>query len=353
MCSGGELFIAQSAKIPSDKILMHGNNKSRRELQAAVEYGVKKIVVDNVEELALLQHITASLKKECSVLLRLNPGLDDIETHKYMVTGAKDSKFGFHVDRTKIAEIINDACSRGYIKFKGLHFHIGSNLQKVSFYEHALDKVFDFVVFLKEKGIEIEELNMGGGLGIAYQDHDPLPDIEKFIKTLSQKVIQLCEDKGIPLPHLMFEPGRSIVGPAGCTLYKIGSIKRGPNKILYAAVNGGMTDNLRPALYQAKHTAVLANRMNEPDSDQPYKIVGNCCETGDILIENIHLPHCVEGDVLVIFSTGAYTHSMVNNYNKHLLPGVIFVRDRAYEWVSKEQTLQDLIRFDGLPEHLR
>lgn len=353
VCSEGELFMAQKAKIPPETILLHGNNKSRGELQAAVDYGIKRIVVDNLDELALLQSITAHSKKECGILLRLNPGIEDVGTHKYIATGTKESKFGFYADQDKIPDVVKEICSKGYIKFKGLHCHIGSNIQNASFFEHALEEIFDFMVFLKERGVEVEELNIGGGLGIAHEDQDPLPDIEVFVQTLCQKVIELSRDKGLPLPHLMLEPGRSIVGQAGCTLYKIGSIKEGSEKVLYAAVNGGMSDNLRPALYQAKYTAVLANKMNEANKKHPYKIVGKCCEAGDVLMENIPLPLCIAGDVLVVFSTGAYTHSLASNYNKHTFPGVVFVREGLYDWVSKEQPLEDLIRLDTLPTHLR
>ncbi len=351
VCSEGELFIAQKAKILPQDIIMHGNNKSERELTAAVKYGVKRIIVDNFDELILLEKIVSELKRECAVLFRINPEVE-VETHKYIATAVKESKFGFYRDQNRIPEYIQKVCTSGYIKFKGIHFHLGSNILKASFYEEAIDKVGEYLAFLKDKGFCVEELNIGGGLGIAYEDHDSIPDIHHFVKVLCEKLILTCKKKDIDLPHLMLEPGRSIVGQAGCTLYSIGTIKEGDEIVYSAAVNGGMTDNLRIALYQAKYTGVVANKMTSSEKKRPYKIVGKCCETGDILIENIHLPPCVAGDVFVVFSTGAYTHSLASNYNKHPLPGIVFVREGAYDYVSREQSLEDLISFDRIPPHL-
>ncbi|MBX9621562.1 MAG: diaminopimelate decarboxylase [Alphaproteobacteria bacterium] len=351
VCSEGELFIAQKARILPQDIIMHGNNKSERELTAAVKYGIKRIVVDNFDELVLLEKISSELKRGCGVLLRINPEIE-VETHKYIATAIKESKFGFYRDQSRIPEYIQKVCASGYIKFKGIHFHLGSNIHKASFYEEAIDKVGEYLAFLKDKGFCVEELNIGGGLGIAYEDHDPVPDIHHFVKVLCEKLILTCKKKNIDLPHLMLEPGRSIVGQAGCTLYNIGTIKEGGGELHYAAVNGGMTDNLRAALYQAKYTGVLANKMISSETKRPYKIVGKCCETGDVLIENICLPPCAAGDVFVVFSTGAYTHSLASNYNKHPLPGVVFVREGAYDYVSREQSLEDLISFDRIPPHL-
>lgn len=193
---------------------------------------------------------------------------------------------------------------------------------------------------------------MGGGLGIPHHEKDPILGISAFVQKMCQTIVDTCKNKNVDLPDLMLEPGRSIVGPAGCTLYKIGAIKEGPEGVLYAAINGGMSDNIRPALYQAVHTAVIANKMNSDGQMHSYKIVGKCCETGDVLINNISLPLCKAGDVLVVFSTGAYNHSLASNYNKHTIPGIIFVRDGHYDWVSKEQHIEDLTCYDLLPAHL-
>jgi diaminopimelate decarboxylase len=351
VCSEGELFIAETAKILPQDIIMHGNNKSERELTTAVKAGIKRIIVDNLDELALLEKIASDLKKECNILLRINPEVE-VDTHKYIATAVKESKFGFYRDQNQIPSYLQKVCTSGYVKFKGIHFHLGSNIHKTSFYEEAIDKVGEYLAFLKDKGFSVEELNIGGGLGIAYEDHDPLPDIQHFVKVLCERLILTCKKKNIELPELMLEPGRSIVGQAGCTLYTVGTIKEGGDVGHYAAVNGGMTDNLRTALYQAKYTGVLANKMATSEEKRPYKIVGKCCETGDVLIENIQLPPCSAGDVFVVFSTGAYTHSLASNYNKHTLPGIVFVREGAYDYVSREQNLEDLIAFDKVPGHL-
>lgn len=351
VCSEGELYIALKAKIPPSRIIMHGNNKSERELRFAVKSQINCIIVDNKDELFLLNKICSELKLACNVLLRINPDVQ-VYTHKHMDTGTKESKFGFYTDREKIPEYLTNISAKNYIKFKGIHCHIGSNILNVDNYTRAIEIVVDYLSLLNKKGIRTEVLNMGGGLGIPYHEKDPLRDIPSFVQTLCQTIIETCKNKNVDLPDLMLEPGRSIVGLAGCTLYKIGSIKEGPEGNFYAAINGGMSDNIRPSLYQASHTAVLANKMNWQGQTHSYKIVGKCCETGDVLINNIQLPVCTSNDILVVFSTGAYNHSLANNYNKHTIPGVIFVREGQYDWVSKEQSLDDLTRYDLLPTHL-
>jgi diaminopimelate decarboxylase len=351
VCSEGELFIAQKAKIPVEHIIMHGNNKSEHELRSAVKSKINRIIIDNKQELILLEKICLELKMQCNVLLRINPDIQ-VETHKSMDTGSKESKFGFYFDRKKIPEYLRNVCKSHYINFKGIHFHIGSNIHNTDNYGKAIEAIINYLVFLKKNHIKVEELNIGGGLGISHHEKEESPDIKSFLKIICEKIIDDCQKKNVELPYLMLEPGRSIVGQTGCTLYKIGSIKEGPNGLLYAAVNGGMSDNLRPSLYQAKHTAVIANKMKEDEKKILYKIVGKCCETGDVLINSIKLPYCTAGDTLVVFSTGAYNHSLANNYNKHTIPGVIFVRADGFDWVSKEQTLDDLIKHDIIPPHL-
>jgi diaminopimelate decarboxylase len=351
VCSEGELYIALKAKIPPSRIIMHGNNKSERELRFAVKSHINCIIVDNKDELFLLDKVCAELKLPCNILLRINPNVR-VSTHKHMDTGTKESKFGFYTDREKITEYLKNISAKNYINFKGIHCHIGSNIRDVDNYKRAIEIAVDYLSFLNKEGIKTEMLNMGGGLGIPYHEKDPFLDIPFFVQTICQTIIETCKNKNVALPDLMLEPGRSIVGLAGCTLYKIGAIKVGPEEIFYAAVNGGMSDNIRPSLYQATHTAVIANKMNWESETYSYKIVGKCCETGDVLINNISLPLCTVGDILVVFSTGAYNHSLANNYNKHTIPGVIFVRDGQYDWVSKEQNLEDLTRYDLLPAHL-
>lgn len=351
VCSEGELFIAQKTKIPPEKIIMHGNNKSERKLRKAVTSKIHRIIVDNYAELILLHKICSELDQSCNILLRINPSIE-VKTHKYIATGVKESKFGFYMDRAQIPEYIKEMCSGKYIHFKGIHFHIGSNIYDLSSYKKSIDIIIDFISSLNHQGIKVEDLNIGGGLGTRYTNEDVVPDIDTFVKTVCEKIQEACQDQNVELPHLMLEPGRSIVGETGCTLYKIGSIKEGYNGVFYAAVNGGMTDNIRPSLYQAKYTAVIANKMNGNGQTCAYQIVGKCCETGDVLIDYIELPLCSPGDVLVVFSTGAYHHSLASQYNKHTTPGVIFVREGKYDWVSKEQPLEDLTQYDIIPTYL-
>lgn len=351
VCSEGELYIALKANIPPSHIIMHGNNKSEKELRLAIESQVNCIIVDNKDELFLLDKICSETKIPCNILLRINPDVH-VSTHKHMDTATKESKFGFYADREKIPEYLKNISTNPYITFKGIHCHIGSNIRDIDNYTSAIEVVIDYLSSLNKEGIKTEVLNMGGGLGVPYNEKDPVLDIPPFVQTICQTIIAACKKKNIELPDLMLEPGRSIVGLAGCTLYKIGSIKEGPEGVFYAAINGGMSDNIRPSLYQAAHTAVIANKMNWQNETYSYKIVGKCCETGDVLINNISLPFCKAGDVLVVFSTGAYNHSLANNYNKHTIPGVVFIRDGQYDWVSKEQNLEDLIQYDLLPTHL-
>ena len=351
VCSEGELFIAQKAKMSPEKIIMHGNNKSEKELRKAVEFNIHRIIVDNYSELVLLNKICSELNRPCRILLRINPSIE-VETHKSIATGVKESKFGFYRDLDKIPEYLKENCSNNYVHFKGLHFHIGSNINDLSSYENAIDIIFDMIFSLNKQGINVEDLNIGGGLGVRYQNEDIIPEISTFVKVVCEKIMGTCQEKNLELPSLMLEPGRSIVGEAGCTVYKIGSIKEGYDGVLYAAINGGMTDNLRPCLYQAQYSAVIANKMNDSGKKYMYKIVGKCCETGDVLIDQIELPLCAPGDVLVVFSTGAYNHSLASQYNKHTIPGVIFTRDGRYDWVSREQPLEDLTQYDIVPTYL-
>lgn len=352
VCSEGELYIAQKAKISPEKIIMHGNNKSEKELTLAIKSNINRIVVDNQSELLLLEKICSELNLKCNILLRINPSIH-VDVHKYMATGVKDSKFGFFADQNKMPTYFKNACSSNYVNIKGIHFHLGSNIYDIESYKKAIDIIINHISVLNEFNINVEDLNIGGGLGIPYQEKDRSLEIELFVKEICDKIVDACKKKNVKLPHLMLEPGRSIVGQAGCTAYKIGSIKEGyKGRIHYAAINGGMSDNIRPSLYQAQHTAVIANKMNWKGKRQLYKIVGKCCETGDVLINNIELPFCSAGDVLVVFSTGAYNHSLANNYNKHTIPGIIFVREGNYDWVSKEQNLEDLTQYDVVPPHL-
>ncbi len=340
VCSEGELFIAKLAGISGQNILMHGNNKSRTELQAALDAKIYAIVIDSVSEFDLLESL--SFTNRASVMLRVNP-IIDVDTHPAMATGIYKSKFGLPLDDNRTTDLIMRMSKSTNVFFKGIHFHIGSQILNLKAYTEAIDAVIRYLSLLQKQGITIDTLDIGGGLGVDEQE-STIKTIERFSKHVCSEIIERCRQYEVPLPKLAIEPGRSVVSQAGCTLYRIGHVKESDG-LTFLAVHGGMSDNMRVALYQIKYNACVANKMNQAPIKN-YKVVGNCCESGDILIENIFLPECKSGDVLVVFNTGAYSHSMVNQYNKHAMPGVVFMKNNDYVWTTKPQKLEDLVQYD-------
>ena len=312
----GELWIAQQAGFPASHIVFHGNNKSWEEITLALKAPVERIVVDNAAELQLLEQVCTHLNKSCSVLIRINPQID-VATHRYMATGVKFSKFGIGFEEA--LPLIQRLQTHPRIRFCGLHYHIGSQIHKKENFLNNTHVAVSHMERLHQHGIACPELNLGGGLGVRYLPTDTTISVEKFIKTLSTFLVQKTTELNLPLPHLGLEPGRSIIGEAGCTLYQVGSIKTLPDGTICAAVNGGMTDNIRPCLYQAKYFCVVANKMN------------------------VSSP-------LLLFTTGAYNAAQASMYNKHPLPGMVLVREGHYDWIVKDQPLEDLITYD-LPLH--
>ncbi len=345
VCSIGEIYVASQAGVPFSNMIFHGNNKSEEELLYAIQNGVHRIIIDSEDEAEMISEITQKLQKKCSVLVRLNPEIV-VSSHKHITTGVKLSKFGLPVDE-KTMTFISRLNAHPLIDFRGIHYHLGSQLFVLEEYSIGLSVMLGYLHKLKKThNIVCQELNIGGGIGVRYTPQDnPIP-IDTFIKRIATELVELATAYELPLPHLMLEPGRSLVCDAGCTIYKVGVIKKVSENLIYAAVNGGMTDNIRPALYQAKYTAVVANKMHDPYGATPYKIVGKCCESGDVLIENIQLPLLERNDTLVVFSTGAYNYTLADNSNKHTLPGIILVNEQGYKWIVKEQPLEDLIRYD-------
>lgn len=342
VCSAGELFIAQKAEIPAPRILMHGNNKSRAELQAAVDAQIYAIVIDSVSEFDMLESLLTTQK--ASVMLRVNPTVH-VDTHPSIATGVYKSKFGLPIDDPCTLDLIVRMSKSVNVVFKGLHFHIGSQVLDFQGYTDAIQCIIQYLAALQGQGIVIETLNIGGGLGVD-DTEVTLHTIERFAKHVCTQLVQQCQRYGVSLPNLAIEPGRSIVSQAGCILYRIGHIKESDG-ITFLAVHGGMSDNMRVALYNVKYHMCVANKMDRLPV-KPYKVVGNCCESGDILMEDIMLPACATGDILAVFNTGAYSHSLANQYNKHLIPGVVFVGDHTYRWVTKPQSVEDLICRDSL-----
>lgn len=352
VCSEGELFIAQNADFPSAKIIFHGNNKSQVELEKAIQANIQCIMVDNACELEDILKISQTKATTTNVMFRINPVVE-VDTHAYIATGVKDSKFGLEIDDPATAAVIETAFKSSFLHFKGIHFHLGSQVFDFVTYKQAIKKIVAYIKFLNDKGIEVEALNIGGGLGTPYTVMDSSLTIERFIQELCSQICQEYQLNNLKLPTLMVEPGRSIIAASGCTIYKIGHIKDYGSDVLYAAVNGGMSDNLRPSLYQSEYSAVIGNKMNWQGPTQDYKIVGKCCETGDVLIQRITLAQCQAGDILIMFVTGAYQHALTSNYNKHTLPGILLVDEGTYEWITKEQTYAQLIQNDVVPKYLK
>ncbi|MGV2432002.1 MAG UNVERIFIED_CONTAM: diaminopimelate decarboxylase [Rickettsiaceae bacterium] len=339
----GELYTAIQSGFPMQNVIMHGNNKSAQEIELALKAGVGRIVIDNLDDIMLISSIGKKLEKSAKVLVRIKPGIY-ANTHSHIATGSNESKFGFIIDNNSAEEAIMMTLNEPNLEFLGIHIHIGSQILDLNDYTKAIDLTTEFMKKLHDKKIIVNELNLGGGLGIKYTSRDKKIEINHFIETVCLHLTKSLKNKNLLLPKLMFEPGRSIVGEAGTTIYKIGSTKTSKNQI-FAAVNGGMNDNIRSSLYQAKYHAVIANKMNEA-ANTDTKIVGKSCESGDVLIEQIFLPTPVRGDILAIFSTGAYNYSMASNYNRIPVPGMALVKSGKVEWIVKPQTLEDIIRND-------
>lgn len=347
--SGGELHTALSVGFPAEKIFFHGNNKSRDELEMALQAGVGTIVADNFYELDLLNGLAGTHSKKANVILRLSPGID-AHTHHYIKTGTVDSKFGFVISNGQAMQAVVRAEELPNLILQGIHCHIGSQIFDLTSFREAADVMVAFLAEVKGRiGRELPVLNLGGGLGIYYSEGDSPQDITLFAQRLVAAVKDAVTRYGLALPRLIVEPGRSIVGEAGTTLYRIGSVKEIPGVRTYVAVDGGMTDNPRPALYQAKYEAALANRMNEKNTDV-VSIAGKCCESGDMLIWDVELPAVKSDDILAVSSTGAYNYSMASNYNRNTRPAVVFVADGKAEIVVRRETLDDLIRCDMVPK---
>ena len=343
--SGGELYTAFKAGYDCSKIFFHGNNKTPAEIKMALDFGVGTIIIDNEMEAAELVKQIQGTDKKVNVLLRVNPGIE-AHTHEYIVTAHVDSKFGISMlDEEEIVNVIRTLESCDNITYEGLHAHIGSQIFDKKAFSELVRKMFAFAAELKNAhGIEGTTINLGGGFAALYtaEDH-PIP-----IDEVCAEILHTCEEENQKIGNLIrricIEPGRSIVGEAGYNFYTVGYIKKTPNK-LYAFVDGGMSDNIRPALYQAKYDAFIAGKENEaPYAD--YTIAGKCCESGDILIQSIALPEVETGDILVMKTTGAYGYSMASHYNKLALPAVVFVRDGQAREVIERETYDHLISLE-------
>ncbi|MBN1863235.1 MAG: diaminopimelate decarboxylase [Dehalococcoidales bacterium] len=339
--SAGELYIAREAGFPLDKVYFHGNNKSAEELKLALEWEVGRVVVDNLYELEMLDRLAGEWGVKPNILLRLSPGVDP-HTHKYIATGVIDSKFGFPM--TGAGEAVARAASVANLNLIGLHFHIGSLIPEVGPYELAIERVLDLSAGMKKKhGFELKELDIGGGFAVQYTRDAPAPPVATYAQAITARIVSKCRELGLAPPRLIIEPGRAMVGQAGVALYRVGVIKEIPGVRCYVSVDGGMGDNIRPALYGAKYEAVVANKMNEKDAGE-VAIAGKFCESGDILVKDVNLPRLTAGDIIAIPVSGAYCLPMASNYNASLRPAVVMVKDGKGRLIQRRETFADLTR---------
>ena len=343
--SGGELYTALKAGFNPENIYFHGNNKTFDELKMAVENGVGHIVVDNFSELEELNSICVDMGKNVKILFRIKPGID-AHTHEFISTGQIDSKFGVTLENDEAMNIIESTLNMSGVTFVGIHCHIGSQIFELKPFEEAAKVMLSFASDVKDKlGIEIEELNLGGGFGIKYVEGDMPIAYDSYICAVSDVVKKICKEKDIKLPKIIMEPGRSVVGDAGITLYTVGMVKDIPGVRKYVAVDGGMADNPRYIMYEAEYDGVLANRAGDTPEEK-ITLCGKCCESGDILIKDAYLPVVEKGDIACIMSTGAYNYSMSSNYNRIPRPPVVMVSKGKSNVAVKRETYEDIVRND-------
>ena len=352
--SGGELYTALKAGFPAERIYMHGNNKLDYEIGEALDAGIGCIVADAYSEIDKIDAEAAKRGVVQKILLRINPGVE-AHTHAFVQTATTDSKFGFSIQDGTAERVTAYALSKKNVALQGYHCHIGSQIFEKQSFVIAVEKCMDFAAEMKKKlGFTLKTLNLGGGYGIWYTDEDrkiPPEGYAEYLESLIDAVKAKSKEKKLPLPYLLIEPGRSIVGEAGVTLYTVGAIKDIPGVKKYVAIDGGMFDNPRYALYQSKYTPVLANRANE-ENTEVVSIAGKCCESGDLIAVNVNLPKAETGDILAVLSTGAYNYSMAMNYNRNMIPPCVLVNDGQAEYIVRPQSYEDLNRNDVIPERL-
>lgn len=347
--SAGELYTALSVNFPSEKIIFHGNNKSEEEIAMAIENKVT-IVLDNYHDLKLIQNfLSKSPNSKVALLIRITPGIE-CHTHEYIKTGKIDSKFGFNLN--EIDDVITKLQAfQANITIKGLHVHIGSQIFETVPHRDACKVLLELYKQIKEKyGIEFSDLNIGGGLGIKYTETDDPPEIEDWVRMIVDSVKDNCKALELKEPRILTEPGRSLVGPAGATVYRVGNIKDIPGLRKYIAVDGGMADNTRPIMYGARYIAEIDGKLNTPK--ELVTVAGKYCESGDVLIRDIELPRAESGDLLITYSTGAYNYSMASNYNRATKAATVLVNDGEAHLIIERETLEDLVKLDRVPKHL-
>lgn len=343
--SGGELYTALKAGFDANKIYFHGNNKTYDEIEFAVKSGIARFVVDSFNEIDMIDKISLDNNVVTKVLFRIKPGVD-AHTHEFIATGQIDSKFGFAIENNEAYEIIKYAKDLKNVSVVGVHCHIGSQIFELEPFSEAAKIMINFMAKIKnELGVELKELNLGGGFGIKYVKGDNPVVYPKYIEAVSKTLKEECEKLSLDLPFVLMEPGRSIVGDAGVTLYTVGSIKDIKNVRKYVSVDGGMGDNPRYILYEAEYDAAVANKADAKE-EEVVTICGKCCESGDIIIKDAKMPRLETGDILCVMSTGAYNFSMSSNYNRICRPAMVFVKDGIDKLAVKRETYEDLIKND-------
>ncbi|SPL97769.1 Diaminopimelate decarboxylase [[Actinomadura] parvosata subsp. kistnae] len=344
VASSGELAVALSVGFPAERITMHGNNKSVAELTKALEAGVGHIVVDSFDEIARLGYLAEQHGKRPKVMIRVTTGVE-AHTHEFIATAHDDQKFGLSLNTGAAAEAVRRILALPQLELVGLHSHIGSQIVDTAGFEVAARRLTSLLVQIKdEHGVVLPELDLGGGYGIAYVEGDEAPDIKELADSLREIVTKVCVDAGLPVPRLTVEPGRTIVGPGGITLYEVGTIKDVEGLRTYVSVNGGMSDNVRTALYGAEYTAVLASRASDAEP-MLSRLVGKHCESGDIIVRDLHLPaDLAPGDLIAVSATGAYCRSLASNYNYLPKPAVVAVSGGSSRVIVRGETEDDLLR---------
>ena len=343
--SPGELYTAKSAGFPMEKAYFHGNNKTDKDIDMALDAGIGYFVVDNREELDSLDEKAGKRGIVQKILLRITPGIDP-HTHKAIMTGNVDSKFGTAIETGQAIEFVGYALTKKNVQLDGFHIHIGSQIFEIDPFCDGAEIMIKFIKDVYSKfGVQMKVLNLGGGFGVPYVEEDPKIDYRENIKNISERIKKICADSNVEMPNILMEPGRSLVAAAGLTLYTVGSVKEITGFKNYVSIDGGMPDNPRYALYSSQYTALIASR---PLAPKTYRctIAGRCCESGDLIAENIDIQPCKKGDILAVLTTGAYNYSMASNYNRILKPPVIMVKDGNTRLAVKGETFEDLIRND-------
>ena len=344
--SGGELYLAKQASFPAEKINFHGNNKSMQELKDALDYNVGNIIVDNFHELEMLKHLAKQRQQMTNILLRITPGVS-ADTHQYIMTGQADSKFGFDLQNGQAEKALKEALNASYLSVEGIHMHIGSQIFDTDSYALSMNQLLNHVNNWQDKfDFQLKVFNIGGGFGVQHTLEETENSPREQLKIISQRLMALLEEYEMPYPELWIEPGRSIVSEAGTTIYEIGSQKELPKIRHYVSIDGGMSDNIRPAFYDAKYTGFVANRMNAK-ADTTVSIAGKACESGDMLIFDLPLPEVKAGDLLAVINTGDYTFAMASNYNRIPRPAVVFVEEGKDFLAIRRETPEDFMQFEN------